>query len=324
MATAEQLKSLVRAHFSDDTERFYTIALQVAANAARQGHSSLAHDLRIIIDTERKKLQSRTIPFPIDLRGLVLMEEPTTPLSAMVLPTGLKERLDRIIHEYKQQSKLKHHGLAHRRKILLVGRPGTGKTMTAEVLAKELNLKLNSIQVDRLATKFMGETGAKLRQIFDHIKQSDAVYLFDEFDSIGGNRAFENDVGEIRRVLNAFLQFIEQDTSDSLIICATNNPVLLDPALFRRFDDVLHYELPTKLQIKMLISNTLGAFCKKRMGWEKLLAACGALSHDEVVQACRDAIKSSVLSDLKEINVKTLLDALNDRKNAVKMSKERC
>ena len=103
------------------------------------------------------------------------------------------------------------HGLAPRRKLLLVGPPGTGKTLTASVLAGELGLPLLQVRLDGLITKFMGETAAKLRQIFDATGRTRGVYFFDEFDAIGSQRGLANDVGEIRRVLNSFLQMIEQD-----------------------------------------------------------------------------------------------------------------
>ena len=144
---------------------------------------------------------------------MVFSESSDTPLSALVIPDIFRERIQRIIHEHRQQEKLKKHGLSNRRKILLSGPPGTGKTLTARVLAHELRLPLHTIQVDKLVTKFMGETSAKLRQIFDLIRDQRGVYLFDEFDAIGGERSRENDVGEMRRVLNALLQFIEQDAS---------------------------------------------------------------------------------------------------------------
>ncbi len=315
MATAEQLKSLIRAHFSDNSERFHTIALQVASNEARQGHAALAHDLRDIIDTERKKTGLRIISFPQELKGLVLTEVPSTSLSAMVMPESILKRLVRIVHEYRQQEKLKSHGMKHRRKILLVGPPGTGKTMTAEVLAKELHLKLNTIQLDRLVTKFMGETGAKLRHIFDLIQQEHGVYLFDEFDAIGGDRSHENDVGEMRRVLNAFLQFIEQDTSDSLIIAATNNPRLLDQALYRRFDDVLYYDRPDGEQIKVLVTNILGTFLSTRFAWAQVLEGSKGLSQAEIDHACRDAIKNAVLSDRTKVTASDLLVAISERQD---------
>lgn len=316
MATAEQVKSLIKSHFSDDSERFYSIALQVAAHEARRGHTALAHDLRDIVDMERKKKGPQVISFPQDLKGLVLTEEPSTPLAALVMPNSIYERLKRITHEYRQQEKLKAHGLKHRRKILLIGSPGTGKTMTAKVLAKELNLKLHTIQVDRLVTKFMGETSAKLRQIFDLIQQEHGVYLFDEFDAIGGDRSNDNDVGEMRRVLNAFLQFIEQDTSDSLIIAATNNPKLLDHALFRRFDDVLYYEKPDTDQRKALISNVLGTFMASRFGWKQVLVEGEELSHAEIDHACRDAIKNAILADRNKITATQLLVTLRERQGS--------
>ncbi|NLF18267.1 MAG: ATP-binding protein, partial [Lentisphaerae bacterium] len=190
MATAEQIKSLIRSHFSDDVERFATVALQVAAHEASQGHGALAHDIRGIVDKARAQRGAMDlIAFPQDLLGLVLCEEPAVSLAALVSPVALRERIVRIIHEYRQQDKLKSHGLAPRRKALLVGPPGTGKTLTARILAHELRLSLRTIQVDKLVTKFMGETSAKLRQIFELIQRDRAVYLFDEFDAIGGERS---------------------------------------------------------------------------------------------------------------------------------------
>jgi SpoVK/Ycf46/Vps4 family AAA+-type ATPase len=314
MATAEQLKSLIHSHFSDDGERFFSIALQVAANEARQGHAALAHDIRDIIDIERKKEGPRIIQFPQDLKGLVLTEEPSTPFTAMVMPNLIRERLNQVVHEYRQMQKLKSHGLKHRRKILLIGPPGTGKTMTAKVLAKELHLKLNTIQVDRLVTKFMGETSAKMRQIFDLIQQEHGVYLFDEFDAIGGDRSNDNDVGEMRRVLNSFLQFIEQDTSDSLIIAATNNPSLLDRALYRRFDDVLYYDKPEASQRKSLMSNVLGTYKETKFDWKHVLKESEGLSHAEIDHACRDAIKKMILADRNRLSASQLLATIRERK----------
>lgn len=318
MATADQIKSLIRSHFSNETERFFTIALQVAAHEAKQGHPALAHDIRDIVEREQKKRGPKVLNFPQDLRGLVLTEEPQVSKSALVIQTSLQERIQQVIHEYRQQNKLKSFGLSHRRKIMLIGPPGTGKTMTARVLAKELHLSLHTIQVDRLVTKFMGETSAKLRQIFNLMQQEHGVYLFDEFDAIGGERSMDNDVGEMRRVLNAFLQFIEQDTSDSLIVAATNNPRLLDQALFRRFDDVLYYDLPSSEERKNLIDNVLGVFKTTKFVWKAVLADSEGLSHAEIDQACRDAIKKAILNDADKVNATSLIEALHNRKDARK------
>jgi len=313
MATADQIKSLIRSHYSNQIERFYTIALQVAAHEAKQGHAALAHDIRLIVDAERKKIGPKNLNFPQDLRGLVLTEESQVSQSALVIPDTLRERIQQIIHEYRQQEKLKAFGLSHRRKILLIGPPGTGKTMTARVLSKELHIPLYTIQVDRLVTKFMGETSAKLRQIFELMQQKHGVYLFDEFDAIGGERSMDNDVGEMRRVLNAFLQFIEQDNSDSLVVAATNNPRLLDQALFRRFDDVLYYEAPTEEERKHLMANVLETFLSPGFAWQQVLADSDGLSHSEIVQACLDVIKKTILADESKVNANSLAAAIQNR-----------
>ncbi|QUC03080.1 AAA family ATPase [Atopobium sp. oral taxon 416] len=132
--------------------------------------------------------------------------------------------------------------------------------MTASVIAAELGMPLFIVQTDKLITKYLGETSSRLRQIFEAIASNRAVYLFDEFDAIGADRSRDNEVGEMRRILNSFLQFIEADTSESIIIAATNNRKMLDQALFRRFDDVMHYELPTTREVKRIVANRTGAY----------------------------------------------------------------
>jgi SpoVK/Ycf46/Vps4 family AAA+-type ATPase len=315
MATAEQIKALIRSYLNDDPERFYTLALQVAAHEAQQGHGALAHDIREIIDkTRRTRGGNVLVKFPQDLSGMVFLEKADTPFSALVLPEVLKNRIQRIVREHREQEKLKSHGLSNRRKILLAGPPGTGKTMTARVLAHQLRLPLHTIQVDKLVTKFMGETSAKLRQIFDFIRDEVGVYLFDEFDAIAGERSFTNDVGEMRRVLNALLQFIEQDTSESVIIAATNKPKLLDRALFRRFDDVLYYEMPDSDDRRQLIANVLGPFGSRSIDWPSVLKESDSLSHAEVDQACRDAMKEAILDNRNIVNTSALLMHIEERR----------
>lgn len=323
MATAEQIKSLIRSHLSMDAEQFYASALQIAAHEARQGHKALANDIRELVDRARKKpATNNVIAFPQELAGLILSEQPSRPLASLVVDDALKARIERVILEFRQQHKLKKHGLNHRRKLLLSGEPGTGKTMTAQVLATELKQPLHIIQMDRLVTKFMGETGAKLRQIFERMRAMPGVYLFDEFDAIGGERDLGNDVGEMRRVLNAFLQFIENDISNNLIIAATNNPRLLDRALFRRFDDVLHYAMPNDDSRKHLIANLLGIFRSPQFPLDKAAQASQGLSHSEIDRACRDAIKLAILNNKSRVTY-THFNTLLKERHAAYQGKEK-
>jgi len=315
MATAEQVKALIQTHFADEREQFATIALQLAAHEARQGHTALAHDIRTLVD--RSKARSVQIAgFNQDLDDLVISSQPRYRLGDLIVSDDMRNRIMRILREYKQQDKLKKHGMDNRRKILLAGPPGTGKTMTAAVLAGELHLVLHTILMDKLVTKFMGETSAKLRQIFDVIRVRRGVYLFDEFDAIGGERGRDNDVGEMRRVLNAFLQFIEQDRSESLIVAATNNPRILDQALFRRFDDVLYYHLPTEADIWRLIKNRLGRFRSDGLMMDAAIQEGRTLSHAEITQACDDAIKEAILTDQDTVSSALLESMLQERRSA--------
>jgi len=307
MATAEQIKSLLRSHFNQDSERFLTISLQLAAHEARQGHTSLANEIKSLVDKSRSK-KSRIINIQPDLKDLIFQTQPDAKLNQLIVRETVSQRIQRLLKEYRQKARIRKYGLNNRRKLLLSGPPGTGKTLTASIIGGELNLPLYTILVDKLITKYMGETAAKLRQIFELIQTQQGVYLFDEFDAIGAARGRDNEVGEMRRVLNAFLQFIENDQSESFIIAATNNPEILDKALFRRFDDVLFYELPEKDQFIQLIQNRLGIFFSK-FKLDDLAVKFKSLSHADVCLACDDAIKESIL-DGKENVTKSILSRM--------------
>ena len=321
MATADQIKALLKSHVEEDDLRFYSIALQVAAKEARNGHIKLAEEIKTLVEKAQnqtaKKDSAKTTLFGKakgNLEGLLAVSYPSTTLSSLVLNDEIRSHLDRVLLEQKQKGRLGEFGLHPRRKLLLVGPPGTGKTLTASMLAHELRLPLYTVVLDSLITRYMGETASKLRLIFDHIQQTRAVYLFDEFDAIGAQRGVNNDVGEIRRVLNSFLQFVEQDDSESILIAATNHPELLDRALYRRFDDILTFKKPEADLIKLLIENTLTLFKCKKLGWKEITKEAEGLSCGEIVRACDDAAKSSILNDEDEISQQLLVRSIKYRK----------
>jgi SpoVK/Ycf46/Vps4 family AAA+-type ATPase len=322
MATAEQIKALLRTHADRDDQRFYSIALQVAAQEARQGHHKLAGDIKAMVERSQKATSlgladtkpTRLVQQPKgDLKGLLDLTYSSVRSSELVLGSEVQERLEQVLLEQRQKDKLAQFALFPRRKLLLTGPPGTGKTMSAAVLATELKLPLYTIVLDNLITRFLGETAAKLRLIFDHIKQTRAVYLFDEFDAIGTQRGAQNDVGEIRRVLNSFLLFVEQDVSESIIVAATNHPELLDKALYRRFDDIVQFEKPGKEQIRKLVENRLALFDTASLAWEELTLAAQGLSSAEVTRACEDAAKEAILHRENKFTTALVIKALERR-----------
>lgn len=316
MATIEQVKALMRMHFEDNDEKFKSIALQIAAHEAKIGHTASAREIKEIVQNPKYSVKRKLVKFS---GKYDMLEQKVTNagIEDLILPEDLEIRVKRIITEYRKKELLRKNGLKNRSKILLTGAPGTGKTMTASVLADELGLPLYVIQIDKLVTKYMGETSVKLRQVFDCIEEIQGVYLFDEFDAIGSDRSLDNDVGEMRRILNSFLQYLENDDSYSIIIAATNNPKLLDKALFRRFDDVMEYRLPDTQQIQRIIENKLEGLALKEVFDSQVYECAEGLSHADVVRACEEAIKYSLINDA-DVGKVTILSYIQDRKSLYK------
>ncbi len=322
MASGEQLKALLKSHVDGDDDRFFSVAMQVAAHEARLGHGRLAQDLRALIDAAKGGLAARG-PVPIgrprgELASLLEASYPKARLGEMVLGADLADQIRRVMREQRHAGRIVERGLAPRRKLLLTGPPGTGKTLTASVLAGELGLPLFEVRLDALITKYMGETAAKLRQIFEATRRTRGVYFFDEFDAIGSRRGLANDVGEIRRVLNSFLQMIEQDRSHSLVIAATNHPDILDSALFRRFDDVLHYDLPARGQIAVLLKARLHVVAVKRVRWQTLAAAAAGLSYAEVTRAADEVLKDALIRERNLVHEQDIRSMLKERQDIAK------
>lgn len=320
MANGDQLKALLRSFAEGDDRHFYSVAMQLAAHEAKQGHGKLAEELRELIDAAKSRRHTTgadgAIPIARpkgELASLLSVSYPSRRLSDMVLSKPLLESLQRVLKEQRHLTKLRSHGLHPRRKLLLVGPSGTGKTMTAAALAGELGVPLFVVRLDALITKFMGETAAKLRQVFDAVSSTRGVYFFDEFDAIGSQRGMSNDVGEIRRILNSFLLMIEQDDSNSVIAAATNHPDILDEALFRRFDDVVEYQVPSTDQIEALLRMRLGDYLKSARAIGELAAEASGLSHAEIARAIDDAVKEVVMHDQDSVPAEALRGLLQQR-----------
>ncbi|RWF99693.1 ATP-binding protein [Mesorhizobium sp.] len=321
MASAQQLIGLVKSHAEGDGERFFDLAMQLAAAEEQKGHARLAEQLRQWAEAGQQPARPvRAAPTPIaaprgDLAAFLSASYPTTRLNDLILPEHIEDELSHIVTETRMTQRLEEKGLRPRRRVLLAGPPGTGKTLTAEALAGELKFPLFTVLLHGLITKFMGETAQKLRMIFDSVRTIRGIYLFDEIDALAASRGSENDIGEARRILNSFLQFLDEDTGPSIVVATTNLPEILDRAVLRRFDLVLPYQLPDAEAIEKAMRRRLRGFDVDTVDWEDVVEHAEGLSTADVVAGGEDAARRAVLGNSSEIRTSAVVASLERRRS---------
>lgn len=324
--STKHLLALLASHIEGDDELFLSLALQVAAQEARQGRAEDAEKVRRLVQKARDlqrvgRPSAGQKPIPLarprsGLEGLVESSYPKVMLAGMVLAQDVRDRLLRIVRQQQERATLRDHGHTPATHMLLVGPPGTGKTMTAAALAGELRLPLFVVQLESLFSRFFGETAGKLRLLFDQIAQVRGVYLLDEFDAIGARRGDPNDVGEIRRVLNSVLSFMEEpNATDSLVLAATNHVEILDEALARRFDEVIEYGLPDRTAARTLIERQLGKFKLPPSSWKAVEPYFDGLSQAELVRAADAVVKDAILESIERVSIDALQQSLRKRQS---------
>ncbi|ANP85589.1 AAA family ATPase [Rhizobium leguminosarum] len=319
MTATKHLLAMIQSHVARDDQRFLAVVEHIAEEASRSGKFKVAGDIRGLVEAARRKSERRdanTVPIVAprgELAGLLKASYPDVALSNLILNPDLDRRVRSIVREHKDRQLLEARGLNPRRKLLFSGPPGTGKGMTAAAIAAELGLPLFTILLDGVITKFMGETAGKLRLLFDAMKATKGVYFFDEVDALASRRDADNDIGEARRMLNSFLQFLEDDKSDSLIVAATNHRVLLDPAIFRRFHAAFSYAKPTPPEARLIISNHLAQFDLTTIDWASIDEITDGLSQADLVAVANDAARDAVLDNASEMTTEIILRAISDR-----------
>ncbi len=317
---ADILKLLLQSHADGDESSFRKAALQLAAAESGAGHVRVADEIRAIIAkmppaSTRKAGPIVDIASPRgELADILEGGHRDERLRDIVLRDEVRDLLLRVISENRSRGRLERFGVSPRRRLLFHGAPGCGKTLAAAVLAGEMGLPLMTVRFDALFSRFLGATAVQLRAIFAEMPRRPGIYLFDEFDSVAKARGDSQDVGEMNRVVTAFLQLVDADVSGSILVAATNHVDLLDRAVFRRFDVIVPFEKPTRDQLVDLLKLRLGTIGLTEAQAAQLASRAEGWSFADVARACDDAVRTMALDDREEVTERDVVHALEELK----------
>lgn len=311
LALGENLSRLFKAFKENNQVEFSKVAYDIIEDEKKKNHYLLADKLsRILFDdnytlsiSKSRNINSRQLPTDKET-GFQLLEMKFSKvlLDDIILTPDNKEKIEDIILEFEQKEILQTYKLNPKTKVLFCGPPGCGKTVTAESIANELQLPLLYTRFDSVISSYLGETATNLRKVFDFAKDGEWVLFFDEFDSIGKSRSIESEHGELKRVVNSFLQLLDNFPRNTMVIAATNYETIIDKALWRRFDEIIYFDMPKKDDIEKFIRLKLRNYSHKELNVESHINNLVGLSYADIERICYEAIKKMVLNGLNTIN----------------------
>jgi SpoVK/Ycf46/Vps4 family AAA+-type ATPase len=328
MTEEEQLKTLFKAFRDRNEHAFYRVAEGIIADQLAANRHGLASELQHALGKETARPASshgalRSVPR--DRRNgddLLVMRESLVDHTQIVLSRDARAKVERLLVEHRNEYVLAEHGLSAKRKLLFWGPPGCGKTFTAYYIAHELGVPIAVIHLHALISSFLGDTASNLQRVFDIAASRPMVLLFDEVDAIGKQRDDPNDVGELKRVVNSLLQAIDSYTGKSVLIAATNHQYLLDPALWRRFDDVVPFPAPTQAERQTFLKRTLGGV-RITGSLATVAERTNDASYDDLRRGTVEALKTMVLSGKKSISTTDILTAVRGMRHVTKSGQRR-
>jgi SpoVK/Ycf46/Vps4 family AAA+-type ATPase len=323
MARADLLKKLMQSYQQRDDRLFRTAADELIQEERRKHHPVLANELERILRNGSTGLNNSAIQ---DLRNdytfldsppkdsdrktsLLEIKNPDRYLNDLVLDEVIQKSVDRLLSEFSSWDVLQANGLSPVRRVLFCGPSGCGKTAVAEAIATELGLPLLYVRFDAVVSSLLGETAANLRKVFDYARRGQWVMLFDEFDAIGRSRDDVTEHGEIKRVVNSLLQIIDNFDGRSLIIAATNFEQALDPAIWRRFDDVIRFERPNNNQLKIVVKKRLAPLQFRVGHVEEIAKALSSATYADAERLCLDIRKSCAIRGDRKLQKEDIVEA---------------
>jgi SpoVK/Ycf46/Vps4 family AAA+-type ATPase len=323
MPKGELLKKLFHSYAQGDGQAFHDVAGEIIRDEEAKNNRVLASALRRNLGSIQRPIGPKdmgsdrdgsrklaVVPFERDKQlPLVDFVQPERRASDLILDRNNQRMLLSLLGEFKQRETLGAHGLRSRSRLLFCGPPGCGKTLCAQVFANEVKLPLLSVSMDALVSSLLGETASNLRKIFDYSSVNPCVLLLDEFDAIARLRDDETLNGELRRVVNSLLILIEKFRGQGFVIAATNHEKQLDPAIWRRFDEVVFFGKPSNNEIGRLVALKFRNFATEFEPTEMSKFLEG-FSHAEIERVCLNAIRRAVLAKEKRVSNRRFLESI--------------
>lgn len=326
---SEKLKMLFQAFRDDDESTFYRTAESIIASELAANHHSTASDLKKSLGnretlTKRNSQMNGLTLLPKDRRSgdeLVALKESRIDQTKIVLGKKTKPKIDRILVEHRKRNQLAKYGFSPKNKLLFWGPPGCGKTLTAYYLAHELGLPIGILRLNAVISSFLGDTASHIQRVFDFANSKPMVLLLDEVDAVGKNRDDSNDVGELKRVVNSFLQAIDFfNSSQSIIIAASNHQYLLDPALWRRFDDIVSFPLPEKPEREKYLQKLLNGVHFQGTT-TNVASKMNSFSFADIERVTIEAIKTMILEGRSDLCAQDILEQIKSHRIDLSTSK---
>lgn len=327
MARADLIKKLFSSYKNKNNELFMKTANEIIEDEKKKNHAILADDLKAILYDERsfkKSISSFTSQTPKDKdkdAPLVEIMYPEKYFSDIITTDVIKEQLEDIINEFRNWDVLMSNGVYPMRKILFYGPPGCGKTLSAQALSSELQIPLLYVRFDAVVSSYLGETASNIRKVFEYAKRESWIIFFDEFDAIGRSRDDVSEHGEIKRVVNTFLQQIDNYKGRSLIIAATNYEKSLDYAIWRRFDETVNFNMPSNKEKKKLLEMKLNQFKGPIYVFDEYVGKMEHFNHADIVKVAENIMKKCILKGNRFYSKNDITDAIEKQEKNVELRK---
>jgi Cdc6-like AAA superfamily ATPase len=311
----DAIVQLVRLGLRGDTTSVGHYAKRLLRDLAQQGASPKAREALAALVASAPTTVARFVePLATDLDHHLVMVEPPGDVEAPVLDRGVAGQVDEVLQEHARAAELDRAGLHATRTMLFTGPPGVGKTLTARSMASRLGVPLFRIDLSALMSSFLGKSSQNLRAALAQARSVPSVMLLDEFDSIGKRRDDPSDVGELKRIVNVLLMELEAWPASGMLVAATNHPELLDRAVWRRFERVVEFDLPSSDARRELIQRNLAKH--SRTATDRTLRDCVAgtvgASGSDLSTFVRSVVRKCVLSGTTDID-RALVEGLVER-----------